>query len=515
MGNNRTIGTDRLYFYGLIPPPNITLAWNGSYLVVSWDEIYTPDVKIEVWQSINGGDYVFAGLSELGASSINILSDNTATVSVKLRIVKDATTGYFSNPVFIDMFIPSPIDLGGYYIAPNGNDITGDGSFSNPFFSLEKVWSVLVAGDTCYCRGGTYQFDNRQDLTGKSGAAGNLISILNYPNEVPIFTITPDFNRAVQGNLIYIESDYLHIRGFEVTGLIQTLGNYAWSAFFVNQTNHSIYERINYHHNGGSFIIQGNSDDNLVQNCDFHHNYDPYGSAPYDGSVSQYTNTDGMAFRTINHGLSNTIQYCRAWNNGDDGFDLWDNDGYVLLDGCWSFNNGFREDGSTPGGDGAGFKLGETSADYSAEYLRTIQNCLAVNNRMYGISQNGALCMAYVYNNTVYGNGYRGIYFSSSWGTIRHHIVRNNIAYGNVTNTLITADATVDHNSWNAGYTCNDNDFQNFDESQQYNDRTVLGALPDITFLHLVAGSDLINTGVNVGLPFSGAAPDLGCFETP
>jgi hypothetical protein len=32
--------------------------------------------------------------------------------------------------------------------------------------------------------------------------------------------------------------------------------------------------------------------------------------------------------------------------------------------------------------------------------------------------------------------------------------------------------------------------------------------------MHLAAGSDLINSGTNVGLPFNGSAPDLGCFET-
>jgi len=32
--------------------------------------------------------------------------------------------------------------------------------------------------------------------------------------------------------------------------------------------------------------------------------------------------------------------------------------------------------------------------------------------------------------------------------------------------------------------------------------------------LRLAAGSDLIDAGTNVGLPFNGTAPDLGAFET-
>jgi hypothetical protein len=39
------------------------------------------------------------------------------------------------------------------------------------------------------------------------------------------------------------------------------------------------------------------------------------------------------------------------------------------------------------------------------------------------------------------------------------------------------------------------------------------GSLPDVKFLHLSAGSTLIDKGTNVGLPFSGKAPDLGAFE--
>ena len=39
------------------------------------------------------------------------------------------------------------------------------------------------------------------------------------------------------------------------------------------------------------------------------------------------------------------------------------------------------------------------------------------------------------------------------------------------------------------------------------------GSLPVNDFARLVARSDLIDKGVDVGLPFAGAAPDLGAFE--
>ena len=40
------------------------------------------------------------------------------------------------------------------------------------------------------------------------------------------------------------------------------------------------------------------------------------------------------------------------------------------------------------------------------------------------------------------------------------------------------------------------------------------GSLPTLDFMHLASGSDLIDTGVYVGIPYNGSAPDLGAFET-
>jgi hypothetical protein len=32
-------------------------------------------------------------------------------------------------------------------------------------------------------------------------------------------------------------------------------------------------------------------------------------------------------------------------------------------------------------------------------------------------------------------------------------------------------------------------------------------------FMHLAPGSDLLDKGINIGYPFNGVAPNLGCFE--
>jgi hypothetical protein len=40
------------------------------------------------------------------------------------------------------------------------------------------------------------------------------------------------------------------------------------------------------------------------------------------------------------------------------------------------------------------------------------------------------------------------------------------------------------------------------------------GSLPEIAFMRPKPGSRLLDAGIDVGLPFKGAAPDLGAFET-
>jgi len=66
-----------------------------------------------------------------------------------------------------------------YYVATNGLD-TAAGTLAAPFQTISKAASVMVAGDTCYVRGGTY----RESVTpANSGTAGNPITYQAYANE--------------------------------------------------------------------------------------------------------------------------------------------------------------------------------------------------------------------------------------------------------------------------------------------------------------------------------------------
>ena len=63
-------------------------------------------------------------------------------------------------------------------------------------------------------------------------------------------------------------------------------------------------------------------------------------------------------------------------------------------------------------------------------------------------------------------------------------------------------------------YTIGSSDFISVDTTGVRAKRKSDGSLPDITYMHLIPGDRMVDAGVNVGLPYAGSAPDLGCFET-
>ena len=69
------------------------------------------------------------------------------------------------------------------------------------------------------------------------------------------------------------------------------------------------------------------------------------------------------------------------------------------------------------------------------------------------------------------------------------------------------------YNSWNLGVTLSDAQFQSVSTSGWDAPRQADGSLPALPHLRLAATSTLIDKGTNVGLPYSGTAPDLGAFE--
>jgi hypothetical protein len=101
----------------------------------------------------------------------------------------------------------------------------------------------------------------------------------------------------------------------------------------------------------------------------------------------------------------------------------------------------------------------------------------------------------------------------ASGAAISLGILRNNLAWQG---TLVSnvAGADVANNSWNlASVSVTSVDFQNTSLDGWDAPRLPDGTLPALPQLRLASGSDLLDKGVDVGLPYTGAAPDLGAFE--
>ena len=78
---------------------------------------------------------------------------------------------------------------------------------------------------------------------------------------------------------------------------------------------------------------------------------------------------------------------------------------------------------------------------------------------------------------------------------------------------LNEAACDVATNYFNLPVQIDDSDFVGLDEADLIKPREPNGDLPRSSCLRLAKGSDLIDRGVDVGLLYHGAAPDLGAFE--
>jgi hypothetical protein len=400
-----------------------------------------------------------------------------------------------------------------WYIATNGNDVTGDGSITKPYFTLNKAWTVISPGHTIYMRGGTYSYLQQQKLTNKNGTASDSIELFAYPGEKPIITrgepyVYPSYPFA----LVLIGGNYIHVKGLDISGYTQK-DAYIWEGMRAYYANNCTFELINLHHNGGGFQLT-NSDQCVVLNCDFHHNQDPLTT-----SAGAYGNADGMGIDGTNPLAVNYVIGCRFWYNTDDGIDTWLGEGYTVIDNCWSFWNGFIPDTWNVGGDGSGFKLGKNDLSAPTTVKVKVRNCISFQNKKWGFLDNGARFNMEIYNNTAYQNAYKGL---DSWAggfnftttpEATKYYIKNNIAYNNGNDVDVSDITNINHNTWDLPVTVTDADFANLSTTGVDGARNADGSLPELSFLKLIESSDLRLAGIDVGLPYSGSNPDLGAYQ--
>lgn len=396
-----------------------------------------------------------------------------------------------------------------YYVSNSGYDYNA-GSFEKPWGTLHHALNQLKAGDTLYVRGGTYtdisnskygiKFENPE-----SGTEDNRICVFAYPGEVPILDFSCVTGAGMRWGFYMTGVNYWHFKGLHVKNLSQpTTGNMSL-AFLAQDSNNNIFELLEIYENKATgFRIDGESEGNLILNCDVYNNYDPYTASP--GNNADGIQVASIVYREGNPRV-NTLKGCRSYYNSDDGFDFWKNEGKVIVEDCWAFNNGRDK------GDGNGFKLGKTEQPCETGIVkRVLTRCIAADNRKWGINNNAADLYAEFYNIVCFDNDSRAFYLNMDVDI--HVTIKNSISYKHSFADRFGNYATTEHNNWDmSSVTVSDDDFVSIDHLLLETERQEDGSLPETDYLKPKKGSDLIDAGIDVGLPYNGSAPDVGVYE--
>ena len=416
-----------------------------------------------------------------------------------------------------------------YYVAVNGSD-DNTGTKEQPLATIQKAQSLVQPGDTVYLRGGTYHLTEAQiarnervyacvTFLDKSGTVGKYIHYINYPGEIPVFDYSDVKPAGMRVAAFYVTGSFIHLKGFEVTGVQVTIKTHTQSECFENHGSNNIYEQLSMHDGMaiGFYLLEGSN--NLILNCDAYRNWDYFSENGRGG------NTDGFGCHPRAGSKNNIFRGCRAWFNSDDGYDLINSAEATTFDHCWAFYNGFSKDFVSEG-DGNGFKSGGYGLQKLGNEIpnpvprMTIQFCLAVRNKANGFYSNHHTGGSNWYNNSAYRNSTNYNMLNRLRDTIQDvpgfdHVMYNNLGYkgGRETQNINTGSCTLSNNYFDLNLNATDGDFINLDETLLTAPRKADGILPDIHFMQLKSGSQFIDKGKNIGFPFKGKLPDLGAFE--
>jgi hypothetical protein len=261
------------------------------------------------------------------------------------------------------------------YVSADGKDGAA-GTKESPLAGLGQAADRAKPGDVIRVSG-TFKLAHTVPLRSK-GTESQPIRVQPDGGARPVFDFSAEEFKKEGG--IELRRDWWQIVGIEVIGSGRT---------GINITgHHNIIESCIAHENQDTGIHIGQPGSyNLILRCDSYRNVD----RPTVGE-----NADGFGCK-FNVGPGNVFRECRAWENADDGFDLWKAPQPVRIENCVAFRNGlnlWNIQGFT--GNGNGFKLG---GDFvPAEHV--VVNCVAMDQPQRGFDQNNNMGALTVINCT-------------------------------------------------------------------------------------------------------------------
>lgn len=507
----------------------------------------------------NSGNIVLSGSSDFqlstesnsGFSSILHISYSNSTLSsitVYVQFQPSALQTYQHTVTIAGGGAQSTIQLLGigsntdakvYYISPSGND-NNDGSYDMPWYNLQKAVDAVVPGDTIICRGGVYYPNMKKDGSkttvrlNTKATADKRITIKNYPGEFPIINFR-DQPKKVSVRGIQLNGNYWHIKGLHITEAgdngMKIEGNYNIVEKCTFSYNDDTGLQLGFGHNFSDTGFGSSNDGsycayNDIIDCDSYLNCDSdnYGS-----------DADGFACK-MHNGKGNRFIRCRAWDNADDAWDLFETDYPVYLIECWAWGSGranlfgWVQDSGSFQGNGNGIKLGGNGTGGSSKGKHEVWNCVAFNNNksgsVKGFDQNSHGDGVRVVNCLAFGNGYDFMFEKSSKDCEYY----NNVCFGNIeiasgalesNNAMLSTSTKAWKNNIIRGFSAAD--YISLSEEDAKAPRGADGSIPT-RFARLKSGSTLADKGLLLNMPFVnefpflaqavyGSARDLGPYE--
>ena len=198
---------------------------------------------------------------------------------------------------------------------------TGTGTASNPWANncLNTALTNCPTGGTIYLKAGYYTLSALLPIYKKVNIIGE-----DRDNTIIVLDIT-------NASGVYIDADYVTLKGFTVDGASQTDGVGYFSCIAIGHpTNYLTLEDIEVKNAGEIGINYGNINHSKFQNIYAHDNY-------HDGLHSSTT--------LVGRGKYNTYRDIYCWNNGTHGFDdggveLVVEDCHNLYDNIQAWDNG-------------------------------------------------------------------------------------------------------------------------------------------------------------------------------
>jgi parallel beta-helix repeat protein len=401
-----------------------------------------------------------------------ILKGNPQNLCADLN--EDTKTNVLDLQTLVNRIL-NPTTGNAYYVATNGRD-SNNGSIDSPWATLNHAIQVAGPGDLIYMRGGEYTTNEvwiRGDR-GMGGSPGQYLTIKSYPGEVA----------SVGGSRwMDLEADFVRIEGLHFR-MPYSLDAGGEGYQIVNNTFYGPQPDYGAIMCGGTNgLIQGN------------HIEITGGGSTLDHGIYLLNSTGTTIRGNYISGFYGYGIHMYDEDKGDHRPKPYEN---ILIEGNIVVGSPNR----------SGIILGAHDSTVSINNV-VIKNNIIYNNADVGILiKYEPISNIRIYNNVIYSNA-SGILILTA---IDHLEIVNNILAsnrgghieisGNLTNDLVTHNLYDQPASVGSGVT---------DAHPVFGNPLFVDA--NNGDFHLQAGSPAIDAGVDVGIPYLGAAPDLGAFE--